>query len=71
MSYSIVHIILEFYFFPANITTTKYLSIISIRILEFLVTVTNYCGETKVSLHLRCSVTIIIVIVVVIINAGW
>ena len=70
MSYSILYIILEFYFFPANITTIILNSIISISILDFVVIVTNYCGETKVSLHLRCSV-IIIIIVVVIINAGW
>ena len=48
----------------------KTTSIISILILDFVLIVVKYCVEKKVSLHLRCSV-IIIVIDNVIINAGW
>ena len=65
------YIILEFFFFLYYKTTTTPTIII---ILDFVVIVVKYCEETKVSLHLRCSViivVIVIVIVIVIINAGW
>ena len=58
-------------FFPANITTTT--TTTTTIILDFVVIVVKYCEEIKVSLHLRCSVTIIGIVIVidVIVNAGW
>ena len=59
-----------FFFLYYKTTTTPTIIII----LDFVVIVVKYCEETKVSLHLRCSViivVIVIVIVIVIINAGW